>query len=253
MLKKFATDISHGLRTMVRGLDADWDFSERRRTLRFSCRYKTEVIKGDQTKVAYVINYSMGGLRFSSTHKYKVGDQISIKFPHPLEGVAVRSIACEVLFVRKNPKTLEIVCGVKFKETKQRMAGSWIAYLFREKGVDGKDLVEKRKVFRTHCRLDVVARSGEERAVGHMTNISQQGACISINRPAEVDDIWGLDIKGLSNLAPMHIKVTVLSCEIEAEGLYRQRVQFHTESMDEPTRTLFHSYLQHLAKDFWTE
>lgn len=253
MLKKFATDLSRGLRTMVRGLDADWNFSERRKTIRFACRYKVDVLRGEEAKVAYVINYSMGGLRFSSTHKYKVGETVSVKFPHPLEGVSVRSISCEVLFARKNPKTLEIVCGVKFKETKPRMAASWVAYLFREKGVDSKDLLEDRKVYRTPCRLDVVARAGEERAVGHVINISQVGACIAINRPAEVDDLWGLDIKGLSSLQPMHIKSTVLSCDMEAEGLYRQRVSFNTASMDEATKGLLTAYMQHLAKDFWTE
>jgi hypothetical protein len=251
MLKKFATDISRGLRTMVRGFDADWDFSERRKTIRFACRYKVDIVKGEESKVAYVINYSMGGLRFSSTHKYKVGDTVSVKFPHPLEGVTVRSISCEILFVRKNPKTLEVVCGAKFKETKPRMAASWVAYLFREKGVDAKDLLENRKVYRTLCRLDVVARAGEERAVGHMINIGPTGACIAINRPAEEDDIWGLDVKGLSSLQPMHIKVTVLSCEMEAEGLYRQRIRFN--NLDETTKGLLMSYMQHLAKDFWTE
>jgi hypothetical protein len=252
MLKKFATDLSRGLRTMVRGLDADWDFAERRKTIRFSCRYKVDVMRGEESKVAYVINYGMGGLRFTSTHKYKVGETVSVKFPHPIEGVTVRSISCEILFVRKNPKTLEIVCGAKFKETKPRMAASWVAYLFREKKVETKDLVEDRKMFRSPCRLDVLARSGEERAVGHMINISPQGACIAINRPAEAEDIWGLDIKGLSNLQPMHLKVTVLSCDMEAEGLYRQRVSFNTP-IDEATKTLLMSYMQHLAKDFWTE
>ena len=251
MLKKFATDLSRGLRTMVRGLDADWDFSERRKTIRFTCRLKVDVVRGEESKVAYVINYSMGGLRFTSTVKYKVGETISVRFPHPIEGVTVRSISCEVLFVRKNPKTLEMVVGAKFKETKPRMAASWIAYLFREKGVATKDLVEDRKMYRSVCRLDVVARAGEERALGHMINISPAGACLAINRPAEPDDIWGLDVKGLSNLQPMHLKVTVLSCEMEAEGLYRQRITFN--KLDEATKTLLMSYMQHLAKDFWTE
>lgn len=252
MLKKFATDISHGLRSMVRGLDADWDFAERRKTIRFSCRHKVDVSKGEEAaKVAYVINYSMGGLRFSSTIKYKVGETVSIKFPYPLEGVQVRSVACEILWVRKNPKTLEIVCGAKFKETKQRMASSWVAYLFRERGADSKSLVEDRKKFRIPCSLDVLARAGEERAVGNVINLGPEGACLSINRPAEADDVWGLDIKGLSSLQPMHIKVTVLSCEVEAAGLFRQRVAF--QPMDQATRALLASYLQHLARDFWTE
>lgn len=254
MLKKFATDLSHGLRSMVRGLDADWDFSERRKTIRFSCRHKVDVSRGeDASKVAYVTNYSMGGLRFTSTVKYKVGDVVAVKFPYPLEGVQVRSVSCEILWVRKNPKTLEIVCGGRFKETKQRMSASWVAYLFREKGVDSKALVENRKLFRVPCQLDVLARAGEERAVGNVINFGPQGACLSINRPAEVDDVWGLDIKGLSSLQPMHIKVTVLSCEVEAAGLFRQRVSFNLNSMDQATRALLTSYLQHLAKDFWTE
>ena len=252
MLKKFATDISRGLRTMVRGLDADWDFGERRKTIRFACRYKVDVSRGEETTVAYVINYSMGGLRFTSTQKYKVGETVSVKFPHPIEGVTVRSISCEILFVRKNPKTLETVCGAKFKETKPRMAASWVAYLFREKGVDAKDLLEKRKAFRANCRLDVVARAGEERAVGNVVNMSLEGACIVINRPAETDDIWGLDIRGLSSLQPMHVKVTVLSCEQEAEGLFRQRVRYN-KPFDEATTNLLTSYMQYMAKDFWTE
>lgn len=252
MLKKFATDLSRGLRSIVRGIDADWDFSERRKTIRFNCRYKVNVTRGEETKVAYVINYSMGGLRFTTTQKYKAGDTVSIKFPHPLDGVTVQSVSCEILFVRKNPKTLELVCGAKFKETKQRMASSWVAYLFKEKNVASKDLIEGRKVYRCNCRLDVVARAGEERAVGRLVNISPTGACLSLNRPAEIDDLWGLDIKGLSNLQPIHLKVTVLSCDIEAEGLYRQRVSFNTP-MDEPTKTLLMEYMRHLAKDFWTD
>ena len=253
MLKKFATDLSRGLRTMVRGLDADWDFSERRRTIRFNSRYKVEILRAEENKVAYVINYSMGGLRFTTTQKYKPGEQLSVNFPLPIEGVSVSKVACEVVFVRKNPKTLETVVGVKFKETKQRMANSWVAYLFREKNAESKDLIESRKVFRTNCRLEVLARGvGDNRGSGQVINISTQGACIVIDKPAETEDIWGLDIKGLSNLQAMHIKVTVLDCEEEAAGLYRQRVSFNSP-LDEMTQSLLVSYMQHLAKDFWTE
>ncbi len=253
MLKKFATDLSRGLRSMVRGLDADWDFTERRRTIRFNCRYKVDIVRGDESKVAYVINYSMGGLRFTTTQKYKIGEQIGVSFPLPLEGVSVKSIACEVIFSRKNPKTLETVVGVKFKETKQRMAASWIRYFFDEKKATSKDLIEDRKIYRANCKLEVLARGvGDNRGTGHAINISTQGACIVIDKAAEAEDIWGLDIKGLSNLQPMHIKATVLECEEEAAGLYRQRVSFNTP-LDETTQNLLVSYMQHLAKDFWTE
>lgn len=253
MLKKFATDFSHGLRTMVRGLDADWDFSERRRTIRFNCRYKVEVVRGEDKKIAYVINYSMGGLRLTTPQKYKVGETISVAFPLPIEGVTVNSIKCEIVYVRKNPKTLESVVGAKFKETKQRMAASWIAYFFREKNADSKDLIEDRKHFRANCRLEVLARGvGDNRGVGQVINISTHGACIVIDKAAEVDDIWGLDIKGLSSLQPMHIKATVLENQEEPAGMYRQRVAFNTP-LDDATQNLLVSYLQHLAKNFWTE
>lgn len=253
MLKKFATDLSRGLRSMVRGIDADWDFSERRRTVRFNCRYKVDVVRGTEKKIAYIINYSMGGLRFTTTQKYKLGEEIAVCFNLPLEGVTISSVTCEIIFVRKNPKTLETVVGAKFKETKQRMAASWVAYFFREKNASSKDLIEDRKFYRANCRLEVLARGdGDIRGTGQISNLSMQGACIVIDQPAEVDDVWGLDIKGLSNLQAMHIKASVLECEEEAAGLYRQRVAFNTP-LDEMTQNLLLGYMQHLAKDFWTE
>ena len=253
MLKKFATDLSRGLRSMVRGLDADWDFRERRRTVRFNCRYKVDIVRGTETKIAYIINYSMGGLRFTTTQKYKVGEQIGVTFSLPLEGVTVTSVTCEVVFVRKNPKTLETVVGAKFKETKQRMAASWVAYFFREKNVDNKDLIESRKFFRANCRLEVLARGmGDLRGNGQVTNLSMEGACIVVDQSAEVGDVWGLDLKGLSSLQPIHIKATVLECEEEAAGLFRHRLQFLTP-LDDMTQNHLLGYMQHLAKDFWTE
>ncbi len=264
MLKKFATDLSRGLRTMVRGIDADWDFAERRKTIRFQCRYKVDVTFKDTKKVAYVLDYSLAGLRFTSTVKFKIGEVVQVKFPHPLEGYGVRSLNCEVIWMRKNPKTLELVCGARFKETKPRMAASWIAYLFKEKKVDTKDLVEDRKFYRATCKLEVVARRDDLRSEGHIVDISTEGGCIMIDQASEEEETWGLDIKGLSNLEPMHIKATVLSCvteaevegepdpdgEVQIEGIYRQRVKFQTP-LDEKTILLLQNYMQHLAKDFW--
>lgn len=252
MLKKFASDLSHGLRTMVRGLDADWDFRERRKTIRFRCRYKVDVTKADETKPVYVIDYSMGGLRFSTTLKYKVGDEVSIRFPTPLPEVSVSSLHCEIVYSRRNPKTLENVYGVKFKETKQRMSASWIAYFFREKNATSHDLVEHRAHFRISCSVEIVARAADERAVGTMTNLSTEGCCIVINRPAEPDDIWGIDISGISSIQAVHIKGTVLSCELEETGLYRQRIKF-PNPLGEATDTILRSYMLALTKDFWTE
>lgn len=255
MLKKFALDLSHGLRTMVRGIDADWNFGERRRCLRFNCRHKVELYQGDDDKqersTAYVLNYGLGGVRIAFPGNLKVGEKIKLKFPHPLPGVTARTLACEIVWRRKNSKTLEMLAGAKFTEPKDRMSASWIAYFFRERGSAAGDLRENRKYYRADCKLDVVARSDADRAVGEVHNLSLGGAFLRVNRPAEAGDEWLLDISGLSSYEGMHFKGKVLSCEMGEAGMYEQRIEFAHE--DQEMVKLLRKYILTLSKDFWTE
>lgn len=255
MLKKFATDLTRGLRSMVRGLDADWRFTERRQTIRFSCRHKVELfqMEGEKEKksVAYVIDYSLGGVRLSNPGTIKRGEKVKLRFPHPLPGFPVRSVECEVLWKRKNTKTLEMLAGLKFLETKDRMAKSWVAYFFRERGATLSDLKEDRAFYRAPCKLDVVCRSENDRAVGEMRDLGLGGALIKVNRPAEPGDKWLLDVSGVSNFPGMHFESTVLSCQMGEAGLYEQRVRF--EGASEETKKLLQKYLTALSKDFWTD
>lgn len=251
MLKKFASDLTRGLRSMVRGVDADWEFDERRRTVRFNCRHKVDLLLSEEEAkdMGYVLEYSMGGLRVSHRCPLKPGQRLKVRFPHPLPGVSVRAVECEVIWRRKNPKTLETLAGMKFVETRERMANSWVAYFFRERDASSKDLVEHRRSYRTTCSLDVVARSEDERSVGKLENISTGGAFLRINRPAEVGDRWGLDISGLSTFEAMHIEGTVQSCDMDESGLYEQRITF--DELDEETEKILQKYLLALTKNFW--
>lgn len=251
MLKKFATDLTRGVRSMVRGIDADWHFNERRRALRFKCRHKVDLLQGEKKSVAYVINYGLGGVRLSNPGSIKVGETVQLRFPHPLPGVSVRSVACEVLWRRKNTKTLEILAGLKFVEDGERMANSWLNYFFKERKATPEDLREKREFVRVPCKLELVARSDSDRGVGEVHNVSLGGAYLLVNRPAEVGDTWLLDIGGLSSLKPFHFQSTVLSCEMGESGLYAQRVKF--KNHDEINLALLRKYLLALSKDFWTD
>lgn len=251
MLKKFAIDITHGLRSMVRGFDADWDFTERRQTLRIPCRHKVEMFRGESKKVAYVLDYSMGGLRITCPDVLKVGEKLKVQFPHPLPGISVNSLQCEVLWTRKNTKTLERLAGLKFLESGKRLASSWVAYFFRERNSTAQDLKEQRKLFRAECELEALARDGVDTAMGQVQNLSLGGAMVQLNRPAEVGDEWGLDLSGLSSFKPIHLKYTVLSCEAGTAGLYKQRIEF--EEPDEETLKMLKKYMIALSKDFWTD
>lgn len=248
MLKKFATDLTHGLRSMVRGVDADWTFNERRKTLRFNCRHKVDLLQDENKSLAYVIDYSMGGVRLAYPGALKVGERIKLKFPHPLPGYSVNTLDCEIVWRRKNSKTLEMVAGARFVESRDRMKSSWVAYFFNERG--SSDVRERRLFYRAEGKLDVVARGDADRSVGEVRNVSLGGAFLKINRPAEVGDIWGLDISGFG-LEGVHFKAEVLSCEMGESGLYEQRVKF-TEK-DEESLKLLRKYMVKLSKDFWTE
>jgi PilZ domain len=250
MLKKFATDITRGLRSMVRGVDADWDFTERRRTIRFNCRHKVDLLKGDVKTIAYVMDYSMGGVRLAYPGTIKVGEIIKLRFPHPLPGTTVRSLECEIVWRRKNPKTLEMLAGAKFQETKDRMSKSWIAYFFRERNATSRDLVEDRKYIRADCDLEIVARNDDDRAVGQAIDIGLDGANLRLNRPAEPGDKWTLDISGLSTFPGIYLTCEVLSCEPGEAGLFEQRVNFG--KIDDDNLKLLRKYLLALCRDFWT-
>lgn len=239
---------------MVRGIDADWDFSERRRCVRFSCRHKVDLVREDDKKndksVAYVLNYGVGGVRITFPKSLKVGEKVKLRFPHPLPGFSVRTLECEVIWRRKNPKTLEMLAGLKFLEGKERMQSSWVAYFLRERGASAGDIREDRAWVRSDCELEVVARSDEDRAVGRIKNIGMGGALVALNRPAEPKDEWGLDISGLSSLPAMHIRCQVKSCDMGEDGMYVQRVEF-APIKDETMAKLIRKYMLALHKDFW--
>ena len=251
MFKKIAKDLSRGLRSMVRGLDADWQFTERRRTIRFSCRHKVELLQGEKKNTTYVISYSLGGLRLSNPGSLKIGDEVHIRFPHPLPGFSVKSLKCEVLWKRKNTRTLEILAGLKFLETKDRMAKSWVAYFFRERNATLADIKEDRAYYRADCRLNVIARREQDRAVGEVRDLGIGGALLALNRPSEPGDDLELDVSGLSNLEPLYFKATSLECNMGDGGLYLTRVQFY--SADEDSKKLLQKYMIALSKDFWTD
>lgn len=253
MLKKFAADITHGLRSMVRGVDADWDFAERRRCLRFSCRHKVELLQGEKENkaAAYVMNYGLGGVRLAFPGNLKIGERVKLRFPHPLPGFNVKSLECEVVWRRKNSKSLEMLAGLKFCESKERLAASWIAYFFKERGSSSNDLKENRKKVRVTCKLNAVARGEEDRGVGEVHNISLGGALLKLNRPSEVGDEWLLDIDGLSSFPGLHVKGKVLSCDTDDSGMFAQRVKF--DPPDEEMAKLLKKYILALSKDFWTD
>lgn len=253
MLKKFASDITKGLRSMVRGVDADWQFDERRRTIRIKSRHKVDLLQetkdAEPTKsVAYVMNYSMGGVRISFNGNLKVGEKVQLRFPHPLPGVTKSVVNCEILWRRKNSKTLEMLAGAKFLDSGDYMMQSWISYFFRERGSASSDLVEDRKSVRCDCTLDVLAR-GDENAQGRVLNLGLGGALLAINRPAEVGDEWGLDISGLSSFEGFHVKGVVQSCETGKSGLFNQRVKFKQPA--EEQEKIMKKYLLALSRDFW--
>ena len=215
---------------MVRGVDADWQFDERRRTIRFKCRHKVDILQGEgeaeQKTLGYVMNYSMGGVRLAHPGGLKVGEVVRIRFPHPLPGVTRNTVKCEVVWRRKNSKTLEMLHGAKFLESGEHMMQSWVSYFFRERGAAAGDLREDRAHVRCECKLDVLARGEEERAQGRVLNIGLGGALLALNRPAEVGDEWGLDISGLSSFEAFHVKGIVQSCETGKSGLFNQRMKF---------------------------
>jgi len=195
--------------------------------------------------------YSLGGLRVSNPpDAMKVGQSVEVSFPHPLPGISVSTVNCEVLWRRKNSKSLEMLCGLKFTDPPERVMKSWVAYFVRERGAVS-DMKEKRFHTRADCELDVLARRGPEQAHGLISNISLGGAFIKINRPAEPGDEWGLDISGQSNFPGMHYKARVLTCEMGEAGLYEQRVSFITA--DEESKKLMQKYLLSLNKNFWSE
>ena len=236
---------------MVRGVDADWQFTERRRSIRFKCRHKVDLLQGpeDNKSVAYVLNYSMGGVRLGNIGTIKVGEKVKLRFPHPLPGYSVKTLECQVLWRRKNTKSLEMLAGLKFLETKERMMSSWIAYFFAERKATQGDLVEDRKSVRTACKLEVIARSDEDRAVGEALNIGLGGALIVINRPSEIGDELALDIGGLSTFPAMHFKAIVESNTVTDTGMYAQRVKF--VERDDDMLKLLSKYMLALSKDFW--
>jgi len=238
---------------MVRGVDADWQFDERRRTIRIKSRHKIDLLKdagdGKQEKsIAYVLNYSMGGVRMSYNGNLKVGERFQLHFPHPLPGVTKSSVNCELVWRRKNPKSLEMVAGAKFLDSGEYMMQSWVSYFFRERGSGSSDLVERRKSVRCPCDLDVLARSVEN-AQGKVLNIGMGGALLTLNRPAEKGDQWGLDISGLSSFDGFHVKAVVQSCETGKSGLFNQRVVFEKPAEDQ--EKIFKKYLLALSKDYW--
>ncbi len=236
---------------MVRGVDADWSFEERRRSLRFGCRHKVDLLQGEKKSITFVLDYSMGGLRLSKPGDVKVGERIKVSFPHPLPGFSISAVECEVVWKRKNTRSLEMLAGLKFVETKERMAKSWVAYFFQERGASSVDLVERRKSVRSPCKLTTAATSPGIQAVGELLNLSLGGGLVRLNRPGEVGDVWGLTVAGADGAPEFSCNAVVQSCDIGPDGMYLQRVKF--QSTDPAATKLLSKSLLKLNRNFWTD
>lgn len=239
---------------MVRGLDADWGFEERRRGLRFTCRHRVALktagssLKG---RKGYVVDYSVGGVRTITPEPLKVGDQFNVDFHIPIEGVAVNSLACEVVWCRKNQKSLENHSGLKFLEDPATVQASWVGYFFNEKGLTAEHLMETRHWFRIDCKIQVEVKGEAGRSKGNIRNLSMLGLMAELDKAQYIKTDLHVIMMPLERAGPLELlgrAVEVLPGEM---GLFRHRILF--QDVDPAKKKMLTKYMVTASKDFWTD
>jgi hypothetical protein len=162
-----------------------WDYAERRKALRVTCRIEGTVQLGDGVMASEIRSVSTGGLSLMCFGKLKKGQMVRVRSLKEHMQATKNTITCRVEWTRKEAGGLLV--GVSFQESKEVLNKSWLIYELRDAGVRAKNAKQKRADVRVKCLIPARLHVGQEVRKARVRDIGTNGAQVECpgEAPAE--------------------------------------------------------------------
>ena len=158
-----------------------WDYAERRKALRVSCRIDGTVQKGDAVMGSEIRGISTGGLSILCFGKLKKGDVVKIRSLKEHLQASHNTITCRVEWTRKEGPGMML--GVSFQEQKEILNKSWLIFELKELGVRAKNTKQKRGGVRVPCLIPGRIVAGSENRQARIRDLGTHGARVECPGP----------------------------------------------------------------------
>jgi hypothetical protein len=222
-------------------LDPTGAVEERREVIRLQCRIKVQFVVDDAASEPVIVtNISLKGLRAETPRKFKKGDRLLVAMPNSRQG----PVSCQVMWTRTLSSSGSLDVGLKFDDTQENMARSWLKDTLRQLGFEAGNIRERRNFIRfpspSQIRSALANRAGDLLGDGRLINIGVGGAlaAISVDVPVgtqvrvQLDptlDTPPLDAAGVvrSNIRDIkrQLYVTGIEFDIKGEGQIKKYIR----------------------------
>lgn len=224
-----------------------WDYSDRRGSLRIPCHLKGRLEKGDSTTDVEITDISLVGIRALVLGKLRKGSTVELK-PRKKKGKA-KPVKCRVEWKVKQDDGW--LAGLSFKDSEDTMSQSW---LFQEIVAIGKEAVktqQRREGVRVMCTAPAKLKVASDLRDAQLRDLGFGGALLEC--PGEQ---WGagqkvrLDFGPIGDLSRVVINSEVVVSHKQKTPRYGLKfLTFHTGGVTDLERYINYFYELNEAED----
>lgn len=181
----------------------EWDFSDRRGTLRIPCHLNARLGDDEQTEVE-VVDIGLRGMRLLVKGKIRKGSTFELH-PHNGEGGPV---SCKIEWKKKHSDGF--LTGVSFQDSESSLSSSWLFQELKAIGLESVQTEQRRSGVRVICRTPAKLKQDQEKREVLLVDLGLGGALVELDgEPIKAGDKVRLEF-GPQNELPR----VVVNCEV---------------------------------------
>jgi len=183
----------------------EWDFSDRRGTLRIPCHLNARLGDDEQTEVE-VVDIGLRGMRLLVKGKIRKGSTFEL---HPQSGQG-KPVNCKIEWKKKHSQGF--LTGVSFQDDKSALSSSWLFQELKAIGLEAVQTEQRRTGVRVICRTPARIRHEENKREVVLVDLGLGGALIELEgEPLKKADNVRLEFGPMDELPRL-----ALNCEVVA-------------------------------------
>lgn len=186
-----------------------WDYSDRRRLLRFKCKREVQVQTSKEMLAGELRDVGVSGLCVLCYGRVKKGAEIGVKIRKMTIATEVDTVTCKVHWVKK--EGVANLLGASFLDPPHVMAASWVYAELKELGKQATKSVQDRKGVRVTCAVPARLAFGEtvsKAAVRDLglggARVQAEGELLEVGATVKLGFVYG-------ELPPVSVNATVVT------------------------------------------
>lgn len=184
----------------------EWDFSDRRGTLRIPCNLEARLTHEGSDIEAEIVDIGLRGLRLILKGKVRKGSVVEL---HPKQGQR-RPVSCKIEW--KSKTSDGFLSGASFQNDSKALSESWLLDEVKAIGAEAVKTQQKRSGVRVICNTPAKLKHGQEKRDVVMVDLGLGGALIESDGEAlKKGDAVRLEYGPIEDLPRV-----VLNCEVVA-------------------------------------